>query len=52
MDLEQLGEQLAARKAQLEGGASDDEDVDSAAGMRGRPGGRDRGGILQRMRGR
>jgi hypothetical protein len=52
MDLEQLGQQLAARKAQLEGGASDDEDVDSAAGMRGRPGGRDRGGILQRMRGR
>ncbi len=52
MDLDALGEQLAQRKAQLEGGASDDEDVDSAAGMRGRPGGRDRGGILQRMRGR
>jgi hypothetical protein len=56
MDLEQLGEQLAARKAQLEGTASEDEDMESAtrgaAGPRGRSGGRDRGGILQRMRGR
>lgn len=51
MDLEALGEQLAARKAQLEG-SSEDEEPESAAGMRGRQGGRDRGGILQRMRGR
>jgi hypothetical protein len=53
MDLEQLGQQLAARKAQLEGGASEDEDMESAVGgaMRGRSG-RDRGGVLQRMRGR
>jgi hypothetical protein len=52
MDLEQLGEQLAARKAQLEGEASEDEDMEPAAGMRGRSGKGERGGILQRMRGR
>jgi hypothetical protein len=56
MDLAQLGEQLAARKAQLEGGASEDEDTDSTGmrggGMRGRSGKGERGGILQRMRGR
>jgi hypothetical protein len=55
MDLVQLGEQLAARKAQLEGGGADDEDMESSSGtrgMRGRSGGRDRAGILQRMRGR
>jgi hypothetical protein len=53
MDLEQLGEQLAARKAQLEGGAAEDEDSDTRAGaMRGRSGKGERGGILQRMRGR
>lgn len=52
MDLEQLGEQLAARKAQLEGGASEDEDADARTGAMRRSGSRERGGILQRMRGR
>jgi hypothetical protein len=52
MDLEQLGEQLAARKAQLEGEASEDEDMEPPAAMRGRSGKGERAGILQRMRGR
>jgi len=48
MDLDALGEQLAARKAELEGGASPDEDSDASAGQR-RPGGRERSGAVQRM---
>jgi hemerythrin superfamily protein len=54
MDLEQLGEQLAARKAQLEGRGSenDDAEMEVRGGTRGRSGSRERGGILQRMRGR
>jgi hypothetical protein len=54
MDLEQLGEQLAARKAQLEGGGAEDDDTDTsrAGAVRGGSRSRERGGILQRMRGR
>jgi hypothetical protein len=52
MDLEQLGEQLAARKAQLEGSAPDDEELDTGAAMRGRSGKGERGGVSHRMRSR
>jgi hemerythrin superfamily protein len=47
MDLQVLGEQLAARKAELEGGATPDEDP-SAMG-RSRAGNRERGTATQRM---
>jgi hypothetical protein len=48
MDLEALGEQLAARKAELEGGGMADEDSTASMGRRRAPS-RDRSGATQRM---
>jgi hemerythrin superfamily protein len=46
MDLEALGEQLASRKAQLEGGATGEDEAEVPMG---RPSGRERSGSVQRM---
>ncbi len=48
MDLEALGEQLASRKAQLEGGATEDDEAETPMGG-GRLTGRERCGSVQRM---
>jgi hemerythrin superfamily protein len=47
MDLVALGEQLASRKAELEGGAADDDP--DAMSRPGRSSNRERGGVSQRM---
>jgi hemerythrin superfamily protein len=47
MDLAALGEQLASRKAELEGDATDDDDASPSRS--GRPPNRERSGVAQRM---
>jgi len=48
MDLEGLGEQLASRKAQLQGGATGEDEAEVPMGA-DRPRGRERSGSVQRM---
>jgi hemerythrin superfamily protein len=47
MDLAALGEQMASRKAELEGDATDDDDASQSRS--GRPPNRERSGVAQRM---